>query len=1170
MQPWRHSIQAKVYNAGGALVASSGYIGVTNCLQGTCSGFSNNFGYSLELLNDIPSLQLRSGYNITQVHAVQNMNCNYYKVARVVEFSFESIEIHVTMKRFGNGDNTPLLVPYTTGPLRALNPDDSATLAVQKGQTMQLVVPTSNNALFAVCSRSTNPSTYQIQMVREVGTWRMDTILPETKVANATYVEIDFRPLQEVMYDYWAVGFIGKDVEVSVYVMPDELDYTNLSPLSGSDNYMEAAITRVGSRNTTAQNHVRATIWAYNDTTVQGYVTGFNTMSIYDRQLVQVDNQLIQVIVPNTIDATSLKTITVTVEKAIPSAMTAICWYSGNLLITLAQLTTPTCIYNTDTVTSFDVSVPASSIKNRYFMLVGSNIKLVKTSYATNINSGDSLTIPFVNKQALIKLANFTSYETLVFQVRARNSTAFVSCGEIGSVSSRTSVTQVYVANNATISFEVDRTVLQSYYDKECYLSVSVSVPNVTSLQVTYNGVIDWVALEMNIPVASQQATFIRASFGLVAYMTNGYQAGVAISTLNHNTSLSVDVGRFSSNQFNAIEKRLYDTTPERTILQATILAQYYSAESFVLRFFSSETLNVMLNVATLPAAGVNITTVFINGIDAKYAIQLEISRTEYSWNQALGTRAENTTSITMLRNLRLLNEDLSMSNWTFTQQLIANKLDEVKNGTSYTSRIFATQQGFKTQTLFIRIPNSVPVTLNQRFTLLGLQAEYFSTFDKQLYIVQQPVLPTTTASPTPTPTSTAKPTTSAAVPITTTAAPVTTVAPTTTLAPTTATPTPTTVAPTTATTKAPTTVAPTTTPAPTTTVAPTTSAPTTTTVPTNTTTDTPTTTAAPTTTVAPTTTSSPTTTATQQITTTTLAPTSTLMSTMVTSTTPSHSSVTPTATTDVTSTTTTVPVTNSDSSTTLAPTQAAPTTSAPTSTRATIIPSVPISTSGSTLVSIATTVSIRVIGNATKIPTPSTAGSMMVFSTDGASTAIIVTPAKTEVSTGIGIQQAVLSFSVTQLSTSAQLLVTLFDTTGKELASKTVTVSAVGEFKADVTSLISTIKRSLSEIRQVVVNGQQLSFSVTAVTANAAVAISPIVSMSLQLAPSSGVTAPVPAPTTDWIYVVMIAAPSAGGAAIIVAVLAVCLVITGIIIYRCKRKRTAKNVSDDNSDYML
>jgi hypothetical protein len=1152
-------MQAKVYNAGGALVASSGYIGVTNCLQGTCSGVSNSFGYSLELLDDIPSLKLRSGYNITQVHAVQNMNCNYYKVARVVEFSFESIEIHVTLKRFGNGDNTPLLVPYTTGTLRALNPDDSSALAVQKGQTVQLVVPTSNNVLFAVCSRSTSPSTYQIQMVREVGTWRMDTILPETKVANATYVEIDFRPLQEVTYDYWAVGFIGKDVEVSVYVMPDELDYTNLSPLSGSANYMEAAITRVGSRNTTAQNHVRATIWAYNDTTVQGFVTGFNTMSIYDQQLVQVDNQLIQVIVPNTIDATSLTTITVTVEKAIPSTMTAICWYSGNLLITLVQLTTPTCIYNTDTVTSFDVSVPASSIKNRYFMLVGSNIASVKTSYATNINSGDSLTIPFVNKQALIKLANFTSYETLAFQVRARNSTAVVTCGEIGSVSRRTSVTQVYVANNATISFEIDRTILQSYYDKECYLSVSVSVPNVTSLQVTYNGVIDWVALEMNIPVASQQATFIRASFGLVAYMSNGYQAGVAISTLNHNTSLSVDVGRFSSNQFTAIDKRLHDTTPERTILQATILAQYYSSESFVLRFFSSETLNVMISVATLPAASVNITTVFINGTDAKYAIQLEISRTEYSWNQALGTRAENTTSITMLRNLRLLNEDLSMSNWTFTPQLIANKLDEVKNGTSYTSRIFTTQQGFKTQTLFIRIPNSVPVTLYQRFTLLGLQAEYFSTFDKQLYVVQQPVLPTTTASPTPTPTSTAKPTTSAAVLITTTAAPITTVAPTTTLAPTTtATPAPT---PASTMTAAPTTVAPTTTKAlttvaPSTTLAPTTVATTKTAAPTTTvltTISAPTTTVAPTTTAAPTTTDSPAT------------------STIIPSTTPSRSSATPTVTSTTTTSTspTTTVSTIANPTTTLFPTQAAPTTSAPTTTRATT-PSVPVSTTGSTLISIATTVSIRVIGNATKIPTPSTAGSMMVFSTDGASTTITVTPAKTEVSTGIGIQQAVLSFSVTQLSTSAQLLVTLFDTTGKELASKTVTVSAVGEFKADVTSLISTIKRSLSEIRQVVVNGQQVSFSVTAVTANAAVAISPIVSMSLQLAPSAGVAAPVPAPTTDWIYVVMIAAPSAGGAAIIVAVLAVCLVITGIIIYRCKRKRTAKNVSDDNSDYML
>jgi hypothetical protein len=173
-----------------------------------------------------------------------------------------------------------------------------------------------------------------------------------------------------------------------------------------------------------------------------------------------------------------------------------------------------------------------------------------------------------------------------------------------------------------------------------------------------------------------------------------------------------------------------------------------------------------------------------------------------------------------------------------------------------------------------------------------------------------------------------------------------------------------------------------------------------------------------------------------------------------------------------------------------------------------------------------------------------------MLFTTDGASSTLSVTPTKTEVPSGSGVQQAYLSFSITQISTSVQLRVTMFDASGKEISNKIITVSATGAFQADITSLLAAAKRSLSGIRQVIVNGKQVSFGLTAATPDAAVAISPTVSMSLQYGPTTS------APESMNLAVI-IAVPVAVGSAGIVAIVAlIVIVIVAIIIIKRKKQK--------------
>jgi hypothetical protein len=180
-----------------------------------------------------------------------------------------------------------------------------------------------------------------------------------------------------------------------------------------------------------------------------------------------------------------------------------------------------------------------------------------------------------------------------------------------------------------------------------------------------------------------------------------------------------------------------------------------------------------------------------------------------------------------------------------------------------------------------------------------------------------------------------------------------------------------------------------------------------------------------------------------------------------------------------------------------------------------------------------------------------------MLFTTDGASSTLSVTPTKTEVPSGSGVQQAYLSFSVTQISASVQLRVTMFDASGKEIANKIITVSATGAFQADITSLLASAKRSLRGIRQVIVNGKQVSFGLTAATPDAAVAISPTVSMSLQYGPTTSAPEPMN-------LAVIIAVPVAVGSAGIVAIVAVIVFVTVAIII-IKRKKQKKQPVQTN-----
>jgi alpha-tubulin suppressor-like RCC1 family protein len=402
----------------------------------------------------------------------------------------------------------------------------------------------------------------------------------------------------------------------------------------------------------------------------------------------------------------------------------------------------------------------------------------------------------------------------------------------------------------------------------------------------------------------------------------------------------------------------------------------------------------------------------------------------------------------------------------------------------------------------------------------LGGQSDSMMTTGNVSFTPHTTLPPTTTATPVTTTTATPAPTTTTVAPTTTvspTSAPTTTIAPTTTkAATTTTTPMTTTKSPTT--TSSPiTTASPTTTNAATTTKAPTTSSPGTTSAPTM---------------QPPSTTQSPT----------TFTPTTSAPTTSPTTTTPTTSSPT-----------TYTPGTTSGPVTTQSPTTGAPTTSpsttteSPTQAPTTTTTAAPTS-SGTVVINVAAVVSTQVTGDSSKIPTPTTLGSAMIFTTSGASTTVSVTPQKTEIPTGSGVQQAFLSFSITQISTTVQIRVTMFDASGKEIANKIVTVSATGTFQADITSLLIAAKRSL---RQVVVNGQQVSFGLTAVTPDAAVAISPTVSMSLQYAPTTN------APESTMNLAIIIAVPVAVGSAAIVAVIA--LIVTIIVVVCVVRKRKQK-----------
>jgi hypothetical protein len=116
-------------------------------------------------------------------------------------------------------------------------------------------------------------------------------------------------------------------------------------------------------------------------------------------------------------------------------------------------------------------------------------------------------------------------------------------------------------------------------------------------------------------------------------------------------------------------------------------------------------------------------------------------------------------------------------------------------------------------------------------------------------------------------------------------------------------------------------------------------------------------------------------------------------------------------------------------------------------------------------------------------------------------------------------------------LSAQVDIKITAYDANRNVLGTKIITVSAAGSITADITSLFSNARRAgPRSLRQVVVNGKQVTFGLEVATPNVAVNMDKTTTASVTYTTAASAS-PTPRPTLN----------SANSMSIVASVLIVC-----------------------------
>jgi hypothetical protein len=168
---------------------------------------------------------------------------------------------------------------------------------------------------------------------------------------------------------------------------------------------------------------------------------------------------------------------------------------------------------------------------------------------------------------------------------------------------------------------------------------------------------------------------------------------------------------------------------------------------------------------------------------------------------------------------------------------------------------------------------------------------------------------------------------------------------------------------------------------------------------------------------------------------------------------------------------------------------------SAPTTTTTTLAPTTTVAPTAAVVVKIDVVANATVSGNAALIPAPVNSNAVVMYASVGANSTINVAPSETKVPTGGKITGATLTFEVLRVSATVDIKITAYDAaTKKILGTKIITVNSAGSISADISSLFSSARN----LRQVVVDGKQVTFGIDAVTQGVAVEMSKSTSVSV------------------------------------------------------------------------
>jgi UDP-N-acetylglucosamine enolpyruvyl transferase len=134
------------------------------------------------------------------------------------------------------------------------------------------------------------------------------------------------------------------------------------------------------------------------------------------------------------------------------------------------------------------------------------------------------------------------------------------------------------------------------------------------------------------------------------------------------------------------------------------------------------------------------------------------------------------------------------------------------------------------------------------------------------------------------------------------------------------------------------------------------------------------------------------------------------------------------------------------------------------------------------------------------------------MYASADANSTINVSPPATQIPANSKISGAVLTFQIISVGATVNIKITAYDANKNVLGSKIITVSAAGSISSDVSSLFNSVRRVGPNMRQIVINGKQVSFGMESTTPGVPIQMGKTTSMAVTY--NSQVATVTPRPT--------------------------------------------------------